>query len=183
VIQINLPGLPKRSRPTGERISLRQLQNPPSKNAIKAFIEGLRYSEAGQFEKAATALEKAVQLSPAFADAHTNLGAQYLRLRRYEQAIEEAQRAMEAGSPNIHDLCNRGLAEWALGRPADAMRSAEQALRLDSRAIAANYIVGSLMSLNPETLPIAIRHLEIAAEKSPSAARNLVQARQLLAGR
>ena len=183
VVRFTAPRLSEKSRPTGERISVRQLQNPPSKKAIKAVVEAQKYSEAGQHDKAAAALEKAIQLSPDFAVAHTNLGAQYLHLRQYEKAIEEANRAMESGSPNVHDLGNRGLALWALGRLAEAMESAKQALTLDSRAATAHYILGSLLSMKADTLPEAIKHLEIAAEKNASAAKNLAAARQLLAAR
>jgi tetratricopeptide (TPR) repeat protein len=183
VIRLSLPKIAERAKPSGDRISVRQLQSPPSKNAIKAFLEAQKRSEAGQHDQSAALLEKAIQLSPEFAPAHTNLGAQYLHLRQYKKAIEEANLAMEIASPNVYDLSNRGLALWALGRHAEAMESARQALNLDSRATNAHYIIGSLLAANMDTLQEAIPHLEIASEKNASAGKSLQRARQVLAGK
>ena len=68
------------SRPLAGAISVRQLQHPPSRKAFNAAVQAQRFSETGDLDKAAIALEKAVVLSPDYADAHMNLGAMYLRL-------------------------------------------------------------------------------------------------------
>jgi tetratricopeptide (TPR) repeat protein len=183
VIHMNLPKKPERPRPAANRISVRQLQNPPSRSAFQAFVEAQKYSESEKYEQAAGALEKAIRISPDFADAYTNLGAQYIKLGQYEKAIQAANRAMEIGSPNIHDLSNRALAEWALGRQEDAMRSAQQAIHLDrANATTAHYVVGTFLAMNPATRDEGIRHLEIAFEKFPGAGPNLEKARRLKAG-
>jgi hypothetical protein len=171
------------ARPSGDRISLRQLQNPPTKSAVKNFAEAQKKSEAGEYEKAAALLERAVQESPDFAEAHTNLGAQYLRMGSYEKAIEQANRAMEIAGPNSRDLSNRALAAWALGRLDEALGFANEALRLNSRSLTAHFIAGSLMVMKPDGVTEGMRHLEIAAEEIPSAARNLEKVREMLASK
>ena len=167
--------LPKResTRPSGERVSVRQLQNPPHRKAVGYFVAAQKYSEAGQFEKAAAELEKAIRLSPDYAVAHTNLAAQHLRLQRFQQAIDESNIAMEIASPNVRDLCNRALGEWGLERYPEAIASAEEALRLNGNWPTAHFIRGSLLAMNPETRPEGIRHLERVADQMPAAAKNL----------
>jgi tetratricopeptide (TPR) repeat protein len=179
VIRINPPAQPSSPRPAGDLVSARQLQHPPSKNAVKAFHDARKYSDAKQYQKAAAALEKAVELSPDFAEAHTNLAAEYLHLGRYEQAVRETQLAMQIASPNVRDLVNCALGEWALNRRADALRLAQRALDLDRGSLTANFVSGSLLAMNPATLPEGIRRLEIAADKIPAAAQNLAKAREL----
>jgi tetratricopeptide (TPR) repeat protein len=68
------------ARPISGTISVRELQHPPSRKAYNAIVQAQKFSEAGDFAKAAGWLEKAIALSPDFADGHTNLGAQYIRL-------------------------------------------------------------------------------------------------------
>jgi tetratricopeptide (TPR) repeat protein len=157
------------------------LLHRPSKAAIKAFTESQKYSEAGHYQDAASALERAIRLSPDFAEAHTNLAAQYLRLGQFEQSRDQSKLGMEIAGPNMHDLTNLATAEWALGRAADALGYAQAAIRLDQRAMGAHYIAGSLLILNPDTIREGIHHLEIAAEKFPTAARKLATCRQAVA--
>jgi tetratricopeptide (TPR) repeat protein len=183
VIRINPPAQSVVSRPGSNLVSARQLLHPPSKNAVKAFHDAQKYSDAKQYEKAAAELERAVELSPDFAEAHANLAAQYLHLGRYERAIRETQRAMEIASPNVRDLVNCALGEWALNRQMEALRLAQRALGLDRSSLTANFVAGSLLAMNPATLSEGIRHLEIAADKIPAAARNLAKARQLIAAK
>jgi len=81
-------------------------------------------------------LEKAIKLSPDFAEAHTNLAAQYMRLSEFEKAYEQARIGLEIAGPNIRDLTNLAAAEWALGRSIEALDHARAALHLDQRALA-----------------------------------------------
>jgi len=162
-------------------VSVRQLLKPPAKPAIKAFMESQKYSKAERYQDAAIALERAIKLSPEFAEAHTNLAAQYLRLSQFEKAREQATLGMDIAGPNIRDLTNLAIAEWALGRTTQALQFAQAALRLDQRALGAHYIVGSLLVSSPNTLREGMHHLELAAEKLSSAAQKLAACREALA--
>jgi predicted O-linked N-acetylglucosamine transferase (SPINDLY family) len=167
-LDVQMPPSPPRTSAPGT-VSLRQLRNPPDKRAVRAFYTSVRLSSEGKFQDAAAELEKAVRISPEFADAYTNLAVQHVRMRRYAEAIAETERAMEIAGPNAMNLCNRGFAQFQLGRYAEAADSARAALRLDSRALQAHLILGAVLALDPATRQQAIRHLEIAAETLPSA--------------
>ena len=181
-VEIRLPEQRKKRPPSGP-VSLTQLKHPPAADAVRALVAAQRFSDAKQYEKAAGELEKAVRISPEYAEAHTNLSAQYVRLGRYEDAVRESQRAMELTRPNGTDLSNMAFALYRLQRYGEAVASARSAVRLDPGNNKAHYMLGSLLVLDRTTLPEGITHLERAVETVPAAQKNLEKAKQLLAGR
>ena len=168
------------SQPAGKTVSVTQLRHPPDKKAVKAFYAANRLSEAHEYARAAEELEKAIRISPEFAEAHTNLAVQRWRMGRFEQAASEFRRAMDLSSPNPRDLCNLAAALWALNRLPEALKTAEEALNLDSGFARAHFIVGSLLLPNPDTRAEGIRHLRIAAPEVPLAAKTLKRISQAL---
>ena len=159
----------KKSRTGPATISLRQLQHPPAPRAIQAFTSARKFSDSGNFDRAAGELEKAIRISPEYADAYLNLAALHLRTGRYEQAIGELRQALEIGGPRPVALCNLSYAQAKLERSSDAIESARQALKLDAGYAPAHLMLGSVLAADPRTLPEAIAHLERAAESIPSA--------------
>ena len=168
----------KRLRTTPGTISLRQLQHPPAAKAIKAFASARRFSESGNVDRAAGELEKAIQLSPEFAEAYINLAAAHLAMGRYEQAVGELQQAIQIGGPHPATLCNLSYAQAKLQRASDAIESARQALKLDAAYPPAHLLLGALLAADPRTLPEAISHPERAAETMPAARATLEKLRR-----
>jgi hypothetical protein len=78
-------------------VSVTQLMHPPDKKAVQAFKSALRFSSAGKYEDASSELEKAIHISPEFAEAHSNLAVQYFRLGRFEESIAESTHAIQIG--------------------------------------------------------------------------------------
>jgi tetratricopeptide (TPR) repeat protein len=163
----------KRLRTTPGTVSLRQLQHPPAAKAIKAFASARKLSASGDFDRAAGELEKAIQISPEFAEAYINLAAVHLGMGQYEQAIGELRQAIQIGGPNPVALCNLSYTQAKLQRGSDAIESARQALKLDAGYPPAHLLLGSLLAADPRTLPEAIPHLERAAESMPAARTTL----------
>lgn len=161
-MDLHLPEPPR--RPAGTTISLRELRNPPRRKAIDASLAAQRFSESGQYGKAAAELEKAVRISPDYAVAHSNLGAQYLRLQRYEEAAVEIRRALEIAGPNPNDLSNLAYAHLALERFDEAAAAAREALKLKKDAAAAHHVLGLTLVLQPATRGEGMAHLEEAAK-------------------
>ena len=173
-IEIRLPDPPVQRPPDGP-VSVSQLRHPPAPKAIARARAAQKRSEAGEYAKAAAELEAAVLISPDFADARTNLGAQYLRLGRYGEAFDQLQRAAEL-QPTPAGLTNLAYAELMLSRPKDAINTARQALRLDGDRPAAHYILGLALAATGSKEE-AIEHLERAAERMPTARANLERLR------
>jgi tetratricopeptide (TPR) repeat protein len=177
-IDVRIPEAPP--MPTGGTVSFKQLQHPPARKAVQAAATAERLAESGRTEQAAGELEKAVRISPDYAAAHTNLGVQYLRLRRYEEARVEIQQALEIAGPNALDLGNLAFAYAGLQRLDDAITAARRALQVDRHCAAAHYLLGSFLVLTPATRSEGIAHLEEAADAMPAARRELEKWKQYL---
>jgi tetratricopeptide (TPR) repeat protein len=157
------------------------LKHPPARKAFSAFVAAQRFSEAGQFAKAAGELEKAVQISPEYAEAYTNLAAQHARIGRYQDAVNDAKRAMELTRPNAVDLCNMAFALDRLHQYPEAIDSARTAVRLEPGNDKAHYLLGVLLMRDWRTLQEGITHLQRAVPSVPAAQANIDLAKKLLA--
>ena len=116
-VEIRLPFQPE-PRPPAGGVSVQQLQqHPPATKAYSAFVTAQHFSESRRYDKAAEELEKALKISPDYADAHSNLAAQYTRLNRYEDALAELERAAAIAGPNTRNLANRAFALEKTGTP------------------------------------------------------------------
>jgi len=163
------------ARPPSGPVSVTQLLHPPAAKAIAHARAAEKLSESGQYAKAAAELEAAVRISPEFADARTNLGAQYVRLGRYADAFNQLQRSVEI-RPSVPALTNLAYVQLVLGSPANAAATARAALRLDGGNPAAHYFLGIALSRSG-SMAEAVQHLEKAAETMPAARMSLDQLR------
>jgi len=161
-------------------VSMTQLRHPPDRKAFQSFADAQRFAAAGSPEKAAEALEKAVRISPEFADAYSNLAVQHMRMHRFQDAVTELNRALEIAGPNALMLCNLAYAQINLGRVAESLSSVHAALRLDSGYPQGHLILGSILAADPRTRAEAIPHLERAAETFPSARATLERTRSAM---
>jgi tetratricopeptide (TPR) repeat protein len=157
------------SQPLTGAISVRQLQHPPTRKALNAAVRAQRFSAARDYSKAAAALEKAVALSPDYADAHTNLGAMYFRLGRYHDSIAETERSIAIGGATAPKLCNLAFAQLLLADDANALDAARFALKLQPEDPHAHFIVGLVLFLSHGAVDEVKSHLEFAARTLPEA--------------
>lgn len=142
------------------------------------MVSAQLFSESGQAEKAVEELEKAIRISPEYADAYNNLAVQHIRMGRFEEACGELARAIVIAGPSTLLLSNLAYAQRQLNRLPEAIVSAPAALRLDSGSPQAHLILGSILAQDPRTRAESIPHLERAAETLPSARASLEQVRR-----
>ena len=161
-------------------VSMTQLRHPPDRKAFQSFAAAQRFAASGSPEKAAQELEKAVRISPEFADAYCNLAVQHMRMHRFQDAANELTRALEIAGPNALMLCNLAYAQLNLGRVVESLASVSAALRLDSGYPQGHLILGSILAADPRTRAEAIPHLERAAETIPSARATLERTRSAM---
>jgi len=167
-VTVRMPDRPATAG-AGRTISMRQLLNPPSKKAFRSFVEAQKFSESGNYAKAAAALERAVAESPEYAEAHVNLGVQYMRTGRYPEAAGELKRAMEIGGPTSLILCDLAWVQMRMGKRDAAIETVREGLRLDQGSAQGHLILGALLANDPRTREEAIVHLEKAAKQFASA--------------
>ena len=128
-----------------------------------------RFSQEGEDGKAVEELQKAIRISPDYAAAHSNLAADYIRMKDYGEARREIQRALEIAGPNAVDLCNLAFLDTAEGRMPQALENVKAALRADPANANGHYILGTLLLLDKRTAEEGVRHLEQAAQTVPGA--------------
>jgi Tfp pilus assembly protein PilF len=165
---IRLPNEEK-PRPGSGTISVNQLQHPPARKAFEALLAAQKFAETGDNEKAVESIERAIAISPDYADAWVNLGARHIGMGRYRQAIVETRHAIELSGPSAMTLCNIAYAQSLLGSQAEARQSAEEALRLKPDDAHAHYVLGLILYVSHASDREAARHLQLAAPTIPSA--------------
>ena len=172
--------LPRKTPSAPGTISMKQLRHPPNPKAIQSFAAAQRLAASGSPEKAVEELEKAVRISPEFADAYTNLAVQHIRMQHFDEAAGELARAIDIAGPDALRLSNLAYVQMNLGRVREALLSVRAALRLNSGYAQAHLILGSILASSRGTLSEAIPHLELAAETLPAAVPALARARNQL---
>jgi tetratricopeptide (TPR) repeat protein len=139
-LTLDLPEQPT-SKPVSGTVSLRQLQHPPSKKALRAFIDSQRYSEAHDMSNAVAKLEEAIRIAPDFREAHINLGVQYARAKRYPDALAQLQTALEIGPREAMIYANLAWVHAALQQFPEAESLARKALALEPGNASAQYLL------------------------------------------
>ncbi len=125
--------LPERAgnKPISGLVSLRDLQHPIPKKAIREAYEAQQLSRDNNFPKAIAKLEDAIRIDPDFRDAHLNLGVEYTRVGRTADARLQFQKALEIGPPVPPIYIDLALTSLALHDYREADAFARKALQLD----------------------------------------------------
>jgi tetratricopeptide (TPR) repeat protein len=166
-LTVRLPAYARQPSAPGT-VSVNQLRHPPARKAYQAVVSAQRFAASGQTEKAVEELEKAIRISPEYADAYNNLAMQHLRMDRFEEASAELVRAIAISGPSPAQLGNLAYAQSRLHRFPEATAAARAALHLDSGFPLAHLILGLILADDPRTRAESIQHLERAADTIPS---------------
>jgi len=129
-----VPDWPQRpaAEPVSGVVSLRELQHPIPKKALRAAYEAQHaFSSEHDVPKAIAKMEKAIQIDPLYRDAHCNLGVLYARVGRMTDARAEFQKALEIGPPAGTIYADLAIASLALGQRQEANEFVSKALALD----------------------------------------------------
>jgi len=105
------------------------VKKSPAKGRTHGAL-GHAYQRAGEFVKAEKAYMEAVRLAPQDYIARNNLGAIYLKQRRYDLAVAQFKGVLAFAPATAATHFNLGLAYAALGRLGEAETSFAEAVRL-----------------------------------------------------
>jgi tetratricopeptide (TPR) repeat protein len=94
------------------------------------FTRGNAYYEAGDYERALEAYNRALELKPDFAAVLNNRGNALYELKRHEDALKDFNRALELEPDDPMTLNNRGTTLDEMGRYGDALRDYDRSLEL-----------------------------------------------------
>lgn len=174
------PNFDPSGNPANGVISATALSHKIPKRARQAFDRSGKHSDSGDYYAAAADLEQAIAIDPNFVEARANLGAQYLRLGRVEDARRELQRVLERDRNIAAAHMNLTLVFLEQGDPALAVTHGRIAVKLAPASHRAHYNLGLALGQSPSTLPESLEHLRIAAERLPQAKREIALVEMLL---
>ena len=170
-LELRMPKRPDVQRPGTGIVSVRQLQVP--KKAAQAFLKAQKFSASGDAAKAMEQLQEAVKLYPDFADAHGNLGVQYIRTGNYHEALAQFRLAVALRPDSAVLRTNLAYTLAALQLAGDAEAELQRALALDPKYGKAHYLLGHLLLVRPNTQRQAWEHLCAASAEVAAAQRDL----------
>ena len=111
--------------------------SPAPPTAEESFAKGVQLQQSGDVLGAIEAYQDALGQEPQRIDARSNLGAAYVRLGRYDEAVGEYRRALEIDPGHAGVRFNLALALYKSALIPDAARELEQVLTLDPKNTAA----------------------------------------------
>ncbi len=125
-----------------DRVDVETLAMRHPEEAVEEHEKSLRDSAKGDTKRAIERLEKALRIAPDFYEARNNLGVQYQKSGRFEDAEAEFRRAHELNRNAAQPLINIGSLwlEQSDFEPAQVVL--REAARLEPRSPAAHYYLG-----------------------------------------
>jgi len=162
-----LPDAHPPAEPVAPVISVRELQLPAG--AMKEFRRSEKSISSRDFLSAADHLKKALRIEPDFVQAHNNLGATYMELEKFEDAISEFKKTIELDSKMEAPYRNMSLSLFELGRYSEAEAAARQALALSPQHGAARYTLGRALAAQGSTSAETEELLRGTLEEFPEA--------------
>jgi tetratricopeptide (TPR) repeat protein len=135
--------------PTGEVVSAARLMRRPSKQALRDAAKAARFSAASQYRQAAGMLERAIAEDPEYPEAYNNLGVQYARLGRVDDAIRVFRRSAELDPAAFQARVNLAVILAQTGRLPEAEQWALSALRIDGTNHKAAKLLAAIRAARP----------------------------------
>jgi len=137
-----------------------------SKKASKAFERATQENARGNNAGAIEYLKKAIAEAPNYFEAYNNLGAQYQKLKRWEEAIEAFSEAIALRDESLKPHINLGTIYLNLGQPDDAIKHFQSALSFDMNSAPAHLGLGQAF-FQKRDYDSAGEHLETATRLDP----------------
>lgn len=142
---------------SGNIVSASEAQTVPDA-ARKAFDSARKLIDKGEIDRAILELNKAIAIYPDYMVARNNLGVQYLKRRRLDEAADQFKIILEKDSKNYNARLNFGIVLVEQKRYREAVEELSRASALDSSQPAAHLFLG-IAALDMNDLEVAEREL------------------------
>jgi tetratricopeptide (TPR) repeat protein len=165
------PGPPNSSSgaadPASGTVSVSELRVPfPARKELMRYQQSL---QSGNLRESVKHLTKAIQIYSQIPAAHQNLGACYIRLNEYENAVSEFQTASEMDKHMIQPVLGLAGAYLVLGRYGDSELASRRALGIDSVNSMARYLLGRALAFEGRDIPETVELLRASSAQYPDA--------------
>jgi len=150
------------SRKTGSQVvSASEFDQAAPSAARKEYNQAVRLAGRGNAQQAIERLQRAIAIYPDYLEARNDLGAQYLKLKRFDEAAEQFSIVMEKNPRYFNSRFNLGLVLIERKNYAAAIEQLNRAIAIDSARPAARLWLGVAL-LQTGDLPVAERELSKA---------------------
>jgi tetratricopeptide (TPR) repeat protein len=166
-VSIRLPEK-KVERPVSGLVSVARLKHKIPKAARKAFSRSIDLHKKGDAEGSLSYLKKATEVDPEYMEAFNNLGARYLSMGRYHEALSAFRRAMDLDPSATLVQVNAGVALMALGNLKEAETAFRRVVQLTGE-VKARYMLGLALYAQQQYTEEAVHLLNQAQNDYPSA--------------
>jgi len=139
--------------------------NPDNSEALNK-LAFLLFRYKGELDEAVLRLSRAVELSPAYADAHYNLGTAYAHMGRLSDAARHLKQTLRLEPSNAEAAYNLGVVMNRQGRRDEAITHLAVALKLNPTGVQAHTTLGKLLFENGDTVG-AMEHFREAIRVDP----------------
>lgn len=99
--------------------------DPGKETAIRIFNEGAERTRSGKMEDAVPYLQRAIEVDPSFEPAYAELGNHYMTRKKYQEALEIADKHLAVNPKSLEAMTVRAEAYKGLGDKAKAKEAAE----------------------------------------------------------
>ena len=143
---------------TNRVVSLAELSQSVPPAARKEYEIGLKFVNKSDFQNAAAHFQSAVTIYPEYLAARNDLGAQFLKLKRIDEAEQAFLMVIEKDPKNFNAKFNLGLVGVERKNYLEAIAQLNQAIAIDSTRPVARLWLG-VATLESGDLPTAEREL------------------------
>lgn len=121
-----------REKPAGDVVSVAELKQQVPEPAKREFEKATNLIRAGEREKAIEHFKQAIALYPQYLMARNDLGVQYLKLKRLDEAAEQLGAALEINPSVFNPRLNLGIVLVEQKKFSEAVEHLNQAAEINS---------------------------------------------------
>jgi len=104
-----------------------------TKQAEDYFNLGTEHLRQGEYDRAISVFNKALELNPGYAEAYLNRGIAYRNKGQHDQAVSDYGKVLQIDPKDARAYCNRGNAFIEKGQYDNAISDYNKALEINSR--------------------------------------------------
>jgi tetratricopeptide (TPR) repeat protein len=150
--------------------TLKEQPSEVSRKALRSFEQAAKESAAGSPEKAIVHLQRAIREQPNYFEAYNNLGVQYQKLQRWNEAVRAYRRATELRPNSAKAHINLAVVFLEQGQTGQAVDSLEAARKADPGSATVHLLLGQIYLRKKDYLN-AQEQLETATRLNPQSSR------------
>jgi tetratricopeptide (TPR) repeat protein len=128
--------------PFGKGVSAAELRQAVPSAAKKQYELGLKFVNKSDFQQAANHFQEALSIYPEYLAARNDLGAQYLKLKRIDEAEKQFEIVLGSDPKNFNAKFNMGLVQVERHNYTEAITLLNQAVAIDSTRPVARLWIG-----------------------------------------